>query len=248
MRFTDIHSHVLPGFDDGASDEGEFLEMVRCALDHGTSRMVATPHCDLEVSPVRPEDVRAAVRGCRERLRDLGWELELLPGMEVRINSGLYVMAREDGTLENLTLGESGRYILVDLPLADAPLGMEETLFRIQLRGFKPILAHPERNRCLAEIPGKMRELRQRGIILQVNSGSLCGMYGRTARRTAIALVEEGLASLVASDAHQARGRDPDLSGAWRTARRRWGQKKAELLFVENPSLILAGEDPVPNL
>lgn len=246
MPFTDIHSHILPGFDDGASDECEFLEMVRCALNHGTSRMVATPHCDLEASPVRPEDVRAAVRGCRERLRELGWELDLLPGMEVRINSGLYVMAREDGDLHDLTLGENGRYILVDLPLADAPLVMEETLFRIQLRGLRPILAHPERNRYLAENLGKVRELHERGIILQVNAGSLRGMYGRTARRTALALLDEGLASLVASDAHRSRGRDPDLSGAWAAARRRWGQKRADLLFAENPSLILAGEDPAP--
>lgn len=246
MFFTDIHSHILPGLDDGASDEFEFLEMAGRALRGGTVRMVATPHYDLENEPIPWEEITQAVDVHRRKLRDMGWELELLPGAEIRINSGLYLLAVEGGDLKTLTLGGNGRYLLVDLPLLDIPVSMDDTLFRIQLCGCTPILAHPERNRRFVERPGRLRDLANRGVEMQLNSGSLLGFYGRGARRTALALLEEGLARLVASDAHRARGRDPDLSGAWQKVRKLLGEKAADILFKENPEAVLAGEDLFP--
>lgn len=243
MPFTDIHCHILPGFDDGARDVEEFLAMAERALQGGTARMVATPHCDLEEPASRWREVRRAVEEHREILSSAGLELELVPGMEVRVNSGLYRMAREGADLSPLVLGDSGRYMLVDLPLMDIPSPTSDILFLVQLRGFVPILAHPERNRLLSDRLHLVREFRERGMEIQVNSGSLTGLYGRKARRAGWALLEEGVARLVASDAHQARGRDPDLSGTHRLLGRRLGEQAAELLLKTNPALVLDGKE-----
>ncbi len=243
MSFTDLHSHILPGLDDGAANEAEFLSMARVALEGGTTVMVATPHWDLEEKPAPWEHVPPIVEQYRKKLEFVGLGLELLPGAEIRLNAGLYRLTGEETAVRRLTLAGNGRYILVDLPLMDLPVGMEETIFRIQLCGCTPILAHPERNRRLADDPALLRELADRGVELQVNSGSLTGAYGRVARRLSAALLREGLARLVASDAHRPEERHPDLSGAWKRAGELLGVKAADLLLKENPRAVLAGED-----
>jgi len=245
LPFVDIHSHILPGFDDGARDDREFLEMVDRALAGGTVRIAATPHCDLEDPLPRLEYIPAEVDRCRGFLRLQGRELDLVPGVEVRVNAGLYRWVKEGGDIERLTLAGNGRYLLADLPLADLPAATADILFLLQLRGLVPILAHPERNRHLASHPERVREMVERGIIIQVNSGSLEGIYGKAARRAAFALLGEGLARLVASDAHDPAGRSPDLSAAHGIIVRRLGEEAARLLLGHNPAAVLAGEDPV---
>ena len=243
MPFIDIHSHILPGFDDGAEDDREFLEMADRALRGGTVRMAATPHCDLDDPQFRLEEISSAVDKHRELLRSGGSSLDLVPGVEVRVNAGLYRWAKEGMEIERLTLAGNGRYLLVDLPLNDLPTATADILFLVQLRGFTPILAHPERNRFLASHPEGIREMVERGIVIQVNSGSLEGIYGKAARRASTALLREGLAQLVASDAHGRAGRHPDLSTAYNLLARRLGEEAAHFLLEQNPAATLAGED-----
>jgi len=243
LAFTDIHSHILPGFDDGAANDGEFLQMAALALRGGTSCMVATPHCDLEDPLPRLEDIPITVEQYRELLRSRSLGLDLVPGVEVRINAGLYRWARESGEMERLTLAGNGRYLLADLPLGDMPNAAADILFLVQLRGVTPILAHPERNRLLASRPERVRELAERGIVIQVNSGSLLGLYGRAAMRCAAALLSQGLVRVVASDAHGPAARDPDLSPAHALLVRSLGEDAARLLLEENPAAVLAGEE-----
>ncbi len=243
MPFTDIHSHILPGFDDGARGEEEFLEMSRIASAGGTARMVATPHCDLDSDPSAFERVAPAVERHAGLLDREGIALELLPGLEVRVNAGLFRAASE-GALAELRLGGRGEggYILTDLPPIDMPTATADILFQVQLRDFTPILAHPERNRYLCNRLDLVREMVERGIVLQVNAGSLEGIYGRAANRCALALLDHGLAGLVASDAHAPSGRGPDLSMAARILSSRYGEEAARVLLEVNPGLALAGK------
>lgn len=243
MPFTDIHSHILPGCDDGAADDEEFLSMATCAVRGGTTCIAATPHCDLEEPSQRLEEIPLAVEKYQGLLRSRNIRLDLVPGVEVRVNAGLYRWARESGEMERLTLAANGRYLLADLPLIDLPNAAADILFLVQLRGVVPILAHPERNRLLASRPERVRELAERGIIIQVNSGSLLGLYGKAARRTAFVLLSQGLVRLVASDAHGPAVRGPDLSPAHDLLVRRFGDEAARLLLEENPAAVLAGEE-----
>ncbi len=242
MPFTDLHSHILPGFDDGACDDEEFLAMARAAVRGGTVRMAATPHYDPENPGLQPDAVIAATRQHSELLRAEGIALELIPGLEVRVNAGLYRLAREGDDLEHLTLGEGRKYLLGDLPLIDMPAATADILFHVQLSGLVPILAHPERNRYLATRPEAVRELAQRGVELQINGGSLQGLYGKIARSSALALLAGGIARLVASDAHSLNGRGADLSAAARIIGERFGEDAVHLLLEVNPERVLAGE------
>ncbi|MBN2027723.1 MAG: hypothetical protein JW854_13280 [Actinobacteria bacterium] len=245
MPFTDLHSHILPGFDDGASDDTEFLDMARIAVRGGTARMAATPHYDLENPNLELPAVLASVAEHSELLRGEGIALELIPGVEVRINAGLYDLAGGGGDLKGPTLRCNGRYLLCDLPLIDMPTATADILFRVQLCGIVPILAHPERNRFLSSRLEAVRALVERGVEVQINSGSLEGLYGKTAQRSALALLDEGLARIVASDAHKPNGRSPDLSEAARIIGRQYGEKAVRFLLEVNPELALAGEDLV---
>jgi protein-tyrosine phosphatase len=247
LPYTDLHSHILPGFDDGARDEGQFLEMATIAVAGGTSRIVATPHCDLESTQLDLDEVSTSVAEHSALLASKGMQLELLCGAEVRINAGLFVLAEDGGgSLARLGIGDVRKFLLVDLPLFDLPVPTHEALFRIQLSGMTPILAHPERNRYLIRHPSIVREMVERGIELQVNSGSLEGIYGRHARQSALALIQEGAARLIASDAHQPNGRGPDLSGAATIVERRLGSEAAGIMFQLNPDRVIQGEDLTP--
>jgi protein-tyrosine phosphatase len=241
LTWIDLHSHILPGFDDGASSDGEFLEMARVAVRGGTSLMAATPHYDLEDLRFGPGDVRSEVDRHNGILRELGIPLELIPGVEVRVNAGLFDAAKAGGGLEELCLGGKGEYLLVDLPLMNIPLATPEILFQVQLCGITPILAHPERNSYLVEHPEITRDLVEKGVELQVSSGSLTGLFGREARRTARRLLEEGAARLVASDAHTSRNRNPDLSKAAKVLRSLLGKHAPNQLLEVNPGMILGG-------
>ncbi len=242
MSFTDLHCHVLPGFDDGARDEGQFLEMARIALAGGTSRMVATPHYDLETSTIELESITKSVETHRELLRSNNMALELVPGAEVRVNAELFVLAKDSDMLARLGIGRARKFVLVDLPFFDLPVPTGDVLYRIQLSGLTPILAHPERNRYLVRHPAILKEMVGRGIELQVNSGSLEGIYGKHARKSAVALITEGAARLIASDAHQPTGRGPDLSNAAAIIERQLGAEAARIMLQVNPDLVIEGE------
>jgi tyrosine-protein phosphatase YwqE len=243
LTWTDLHSHILPGFDDGASSDEEFLEMARVAVEGGTRLMAATPHYDCDSPSFEPRETVAVVEFYNGLLRENGVPLVLGPGQEVRINAGLLELAKEVDRLRELSLGGKGKYMLVDLPLSDMPLATPDILFHIQLCGITPILAHPERNRYLVEHPSVVSDLVERGIAIQVNSGSLEGIFGKQARRTARSLLEEGAARLVASDAHKPRGRTPDLSGAATALGSLLGEEAPRALLSTNPSLVLDGEE-----
>lgn len=245
MPWTDLHSHILPGFDDGAADDWRFLEMAQVAVKGGTGRMVATPHYDIEKPGFETQEVIDAVERYNELLNIQGLNLVLVPGVEIRINAGLYQMAKDECSLEAFVLGGKGKYVLVDLPLGNLPVPTPDILFQVQLCGVIPILAHPERNRYLVEHQSTLNELIERGVEVQVNSGSLEGIYGKSARRMARRLLKEGVARLVASDAHSPYNRSPDLSGAAKILRSILGNEAPRLLLEENPDRVLAGESMV---
>jgi len=241
LTWTDIHSHILPGFDDGASSDEEFLEMARIAVEGGTSVIAATPHYDLESTSLELHEIAVAVEDYNVLLRETGVPLCLIPGVEVRINAGLLQLAEKGVGLEDLCLGKNGKCMLVELPLVDMPLPTMDVFFYIQLHGMIPILAHPERNRYLVKHPSMVREIVERGVEMQVNSGSLEGMFGKSAKRTAQSLLKEDAARLVASDAHSPRGRNPDLSRVAGALNGSLGAEAADLILDVNPSRVLDG-------
>jgi protein-tyrosine phosphatase len=230
----DIHSHILPGLDDGARSMDDALDMLRMAAAAGTTDMVATPHAS---PPFRfdPDTVERAIA-----------DLQSAAGPSVRIHYGCELHM----TLENMedalrrpgqySIGHAG-YLLVEFSPLAVPRNSGEVLARLARAGLRPIVAHPERNPILRECLTELEEWTCHGCLLQVTAQSLLGRFGKSARGSSQVLIGRGLVHLVASDAHDPRHRPPVLDEAFREVADRSSEEIARRLFEENPRAVLDG-------
>ncbi|MCP4620520.1 MAG: hypothetical protein GY844_29295 [Bradyrhizobium sp.] len=236
----DLHSHVLPGLDDGAETLADALAMCRIAVADGTTTLVATPHMMNGVYSVSREDVLGGVAALRARLAAEGLPLEILPGGDVHVDRELPALLR-DGQV--MTVGDAGRYMLLELPHDLVPPGISGLLFEIQLAGVTPIVTHPERQRAVQEKPDLLREWVKTGSLVQVTAMSLTGAFGRAAETCAWHLLQRRLAHLVASDAHSPGARPPGLSAARQVVEATLGTDEALEIFDRRPRQVVDGEE-----
>jgi protein-tyrosine phosphatase len=239
----DLHSHILPGLDDGPADLAGSLELARAAVAAGTGTIVATPHIR-EDYPFDPLEIGPRVTDLNAELARAGIELRVVPGAEVAISM---VRDLDDETLASLCLG-SGNYLLVESPYAHATDMLEQDLFNLQVRGFRVMLAHPERSPSFSTDPKRLGELVERGFACSITAASMGGRFGRTVRDFTATLFESGLVHDVASDAHDATSRDPDLRAGFRALSKAVPslEEHAGWFTQEVPSAVLAGVDLPP--
>jgi len=211
---VDLHSHILPGVDDGAPDIEASIAMARTAAADGIRMMVATPHVSFEYE-LDPMDVGRRVGELNLALSRREVPLAVLPGGEIALTR---LTALEPEALRVLSLG-AGPYLLVETPYAGAAPFLEEVLFDLDLRGFRTILAHPERCAMFDGDRDRLAKLVERGVLCSVNAGSMAGQFGRRVREFAVHLFREGLVHNVASDAHDDEVRRAELS---------WGFERLE--------------------
>jgi protein-tyrosine phosphatase len=211
---VDLHSHILPGVDDGAPDIETSIAMARTAVADGIRVMVATPHVSFEYD-LDPMEVGRMAGELNLALARHELPLAVLPGGEVAITR-LAALDRE--ALEMLSLG-AGPYLLVETPYAGAAPFLEEVLFDLDVRGFRTVLAHPERCAMFETDRDRLARLVERGVLCSVNAGSMAGQFGRRVKEFAVHLFRDGLVHNVASDAH-----DDDV----RRAQLRWGFERLD--------------------
>jgi protein-tyrosine phosphatase len=210
MNRNDLHMHMLPGVDDGPADLGESLALAADAAGDGTRVAVATPHIrpgyitDVSELPVRVAELQLALT--RERI-----PLELHVGGELA--HGMVDRLSQD-ELETIAQGPPGaRWILLEAPFFGFGPAFHDAAGELRERGFGVVIAHPERSARLGEDLASLRHELLYGSALQVNVWSIAGRHGEESRNLALRLVREGLATVVASDAH-ADWRRPQLSRA----------------------------------
>jgi len=204
---VDLHSHVLPGVDDGARNVDEALRMLRVAEEDGITTIAATPHAD----SVTPQQILHGVAQLNREAADAGLRIRVVPGSEVRIAADLPARAA-DGRL--VTLADTP-YLLLELSLwGDWPPFLLEAVYACQVAGLWPILAHAERYPAVQRDPGRVLPLVERGVLVQVNADSLFGRNGRSARWAAEELIRTHAAHLIASDAHRPDSRPPRVREA----------------------------------
>jgi protein-tyrosine phosphatase len=217
VRFVDCHSHVVPSGDDGATSLRQGIELCRGAQRHGTAILFATPH----VWPELPltEEREAAVRKAYDEMRPhAGLELRL--GFELTPHPRLL---REE--IARYELDGTGK-VLVEVPFAGSADLLFQVAEHIERSGFRPVIAHPERTESVLDDPGLAGELAARGWLLQVNGTSVVGLHGPGPEELAWRFLEEGTASLVASDGHRAT-RPPHLDTAYELVVARLGERAA---------------------
>ncbi len=239
----DVHTHVLPGVDDGAASLAVAQAMLTRAKSLGFTTVVATPHLDGPLSPsylAAIEEAAAAVDPVAAELGltlGLGFENQLTPDLPARLERG------EPVTLEGSTT------VLVEVPFAGWPLHTEQALFAIQAAGFRPLLAHPERYAALQADPERVFALAERGVLLQVTIGSLAGLFGRHAQHLAEELLVNDVVTVLATDAHSAGQRIETVTRGLERARQLVGAARVRQLVVDNPHALLTNEalpEPAP--
>lgn len=235
----DIHTHILPGLDDGAGNTVESLAMARIALEDGIHTIVATPHVLPGVFDNDKNKILSATAELNQVLKENNIAVNILSGAEYRLEPDLSKRLSQG---ELLTINNNHRYLLVELPSAFIPEYTAQTLYEIQLQGVTPIIAHPERNAGFIARPAALQELISRGVLAQITSTSITGSFGKNIKLTAWAFIKQGLAHLISSDAHSSTGRAPLLSEAHKEIQKLLGSKPARQLIQQNPGLVIEGK------
>jgi protein-tyrosine phosphatase len=206
----DLHSHILPGLDDGPAGLEGSLAMARSAAADGIRSLAATPHVRDDY-PTTADEMERALEAVHTALSAAGIELEVLPGGELALER-IGRLGADD--LRRFSLGGNGFWLLVEFPYSGWPLGLPRVAERLAGEDFGIVLAHPERNPEVQAVPTRLQEFVDRGMLVQLTAASVDGRLGKGARETSSTLLDLGLAHLLASDAHAPSIREIGLSAA----------------------------------
>lgn len=230
----DIHSHILPGIDDGAKDLNESLALLTIAQNDGITHMVATPHIHIgrfnnSVSQLYSELANLKAQAL---VNNIG--IKLAVAAEVRLDVELMSLVLSNklpfiGTLNSVN------YLLLELPHSHVPQGYDKFINWLAKQNIKVIIPHPERNRDIQANPFYIERLKQLGCEFQLTASSIEGAWGETAKNISIDMLKKGLVTYVASDAHSIKRRPPILSKAKLIVSELIGQNDAHDLFFTNP-------------
>jgi len=237
----DLHSHILPGVDYGVDTEDGAVEFARVAVEDGVRVIVATPHCREGVYINDRAAVLEAVERLRRRFEREGLPLRLEPGAEVHICPDLVERIR-DGRAP--TLADNGRSLLLELSLSQYPVELENIVFQLKLEGIEVLFAHPERIRFFQEDISRYEAVIRLGAYGQITTGSVLGVFGDQTREFSEELLRKGLVHVLASDAHNTRGRPPVLSEALAALVPLVGQARAQGMTGSAPEALLRGSAP----
>lgn len=236
----DLHCHLLPGLDDGASDLEVSLAMAQAAAEQGVEVIACTPHILPGLYHNSGPAIRQATSALQITLDQEGIPLRLVTGADNHMCPDFIGLLRS-GHL--LTIADS-RYVLVEPPHHTAPPRLEDFFFQLVVAGYVPILTHPERLSWLPPRYDAIKRLVGAGVWVQITAGSFTGAFGGNAQYWAERMLDEGCVHLIASDAHDAERRPPDLAMARDVVARRIGVAAARHLVQTCPRGILQNADP----
>jgi|GEM_PF-788063 len=235
---VDIHSHIIPQFDDGSRSLEESLQLATNQSAAGTRTILATPHVESQLDINNADRIVEKVAMLNEEIGKRKISIRVEPGAE--LFPGTYVLRALDAGLP-ITLAGTGRYLLFDMPHgAMMPADFEEVIFSLLTQRVIPILAHPERSPYFNEEIDKVEEYLDRGVVFQVNSGSFVGRHGPKAKQFAELMFQRRFAQFLASDAH--RGQSRPLGQVSQMLSTRGNEEYVKLLTVDSGMAVLRGE------
>nr|WP_250157253.1 CpsB/CapC family capsule biosynthesis tyrosine phosphatase [Tianweitania aestuarii] len=234
-----MHSHILPGCDDGAVDLAAALAMARVAVSDGTRILACTPHILPGLYRNDTVGIEHRVKVLRQALSDEAIDLRLVVGADVHIAPDL-LQKLTDKVVPTLN---GTRYFLLEPPHHVVPPNFNAFVERLIDAGYIPVVTHPERLTWVAKHYDLIEAVGRAGALMQITAGSLTGQFGTQAKALADRMLEEGRIDLIASDAHNVSGRSPVLSAAYSIVEEKVGAETARNLFVETPARILRNAD-----
>lgn len=225
----DIHSHYLPGIDDGAKTEETSLAMLEMAAENGTTHIVGTPHCNYEYK-YSFERNQGLMKQLQEKLGD---RIQLSTGCDFHLS---FENLRDVLDHPSRYTINQGTFLLTEFGNYSIPPSIENEMHQLRLKQLVPIITHPERIPALVETRmDLLKKLVEMGCPLQVTAGSLTGRFGKHARELCFRLLDREMVHMVASDAHNTQHRSPRLKNARKVVAEKYGEERAQALFVENP-------------
>jgi len=236
MQFIDVHTHILPGIDDGARDLAESLLILKEAVQSGVKEIILTPHhsyhADFDLGRVLQEFESFKQAVLHERI-----PVTLHLGHEIMAAPELPGLIKTD---KRLTINGRGKFILIEVPTFEMPMYTAGVFFGIMAQGVTPVWAHPERCFDVLKHEQILKDFMASGGMLQINAGSLLGKYGRSARASALALLKKGYCHIVASDIHRSGEINRLLPEAFLFLKKAVGSQKAEDMVFTMPSKLIA--------
>lgn len=226
---ADMHSHLLPGLDDGAEHLEQSLALVREFIALGYEKLVMTPHVMGDFYQNSPEAIREKLQLLRDAVHAQGLEIGLEAAAEYYLDESF--VARLEAKEELLCFGKE-KYVLFETSFMNSSPHFDTVVFKLQAAGYRPVLAHPERYVYLFDNYQKLHELHERGVLLQINLNSLVGYYSKPSKTIAEKLIGDKLVSFIGSDCHGERH-----IAAMKHARAQEHYKKAMALEPLNHSL-----------
>lgn len=239
----DLHCHILPGVDDGAQTTADSIALGRALLDAGVHTVAATPHLRDDHPAVVITELAERCESLSEELANAGVKLSVVCGGEVDL---LWALEASPESLRLATYGQRGKDLLLETPYGPLPPNFEGHIERLQERGFRILLAHPERSPTFQATPERLTELVGRGVLTQLTVGSLVpSPHASRSAKLAHRMLQDGLVHVIASDAHGAAGSiRPPAWDALQTARDLVGDR-ADWMVDAVPRAILDGT-PLP--
>lgn len=232
----DIHSHILPGIDDGAQSLEDSIAMAKQAVSEGIETIIATPHHKNGKYENTKSSILMRVNQLNDALKEEGLNIKILPGQENRI-FGELLEYYENG--EILTLTGNSSYLFIEFPSGHVPRYSSQLFYDIQLKGLSPIIVHPERNAELLENPDLLFDFVINGAATQITASSLTGKFGKKIKRFTEQLIEANLTHFIASDAHNTTTRPAILSEALDVIEQKYGVDSV-YYFTENAELLVS--------
>lgn len=236
----DMHSHILPGVDDGAQVLDDSLRLLNIAIENGVKTQYCTPHIHVGRYPNNRASLEAEFELFKRHVQQQQMDIELVLGSEVRIGAEVLPMVKQD---EVVWLGRWNQQnvMLMEFPHNMIPAGSINVVEWLLKEGIQPLIAHPERNRGLQEQPGKLKQFLDAGCLLQVTSGSLTGRFGSTAKALALRLLSEKQITVLATDCHNLEYRPPDLADGVAVVSKLMGEAEAMAMVQDRPQQIMNG-------
>lgn len=194
--FVDIHSHLLPGIDDGVKTLDESVNMIRKIRSYGIRKLITTPHILGNVWPNNPEIIRNKLDEVKEGIKKEGIDLELSAAAEYMLDEKFTTHLKQG----LLTLKDD--YVLVEFSYLNPPFNLYDVLYAIQQEGYQPVLAHPERYSFYHRSFSDYEKLKHHGCLFQLNLLSMTNHYGKDVQKASKKLLKEGLIDFVGSDSH----------------------------------------------
>lgn len=233
--FYDIHTHVLPYLDEGASGMDQTLKMLEIAKKDGIVGIVATPHIMDGIYDNSIESIKSSIESVKDRSNGLS----LYIGAELRVSNKIIekIKARKVPLINQKT------YLLLEFPAYSLPpLSVMENIFKeLRSLGITPIIGHPERNISFLRNINLMKEFLKAGCVFQITAMSITNEFTSKIQKAVMNMIKKRYVHVVASDAHDTKRRPPILSQAYELIRKSFNEDMANILFIENPYNIING-------